>query len=558
MMEANNRAFRRLVSDYLLERDAFFPSQATFLGLPGHDDKLESLDRDNISQFLSALSKLSLRLDQLNPEELSLLEKMESALFRSEMDSLTRQLTVQGVWKRDSAAYVETALFGCYLLLTRDDRPLEDRLEMAASRLRQIPRLLGEAGRNLSNPPLIFTDLAIEMTSQGIDFLGEFLAPYLDRAGNPLRKAVEKGAEEAIRAFQGYLDYLKTELHPRSTGSVAIGEELFCRILREDHAIEHGCQEIRELGAEFCRESLAALEAAAREIEPGKPWWEVLEKLRSHAPESHQLMDVYRSEIAKARAFVLERDLVGIPVEESLEVVETPRYERAVTPYAAYIPPPPYSRKQLGEFWVTPVSPALDDSARSALLKEHSYFNIPVVALHEAYPGHHLQQIYASILKSDILKRAACTVFVEGWAFYCEELMGQSGFYPDRRYEIFQLKDQYWRAIRVLIDVGLHTGEMTLSEAVELLVGKVYMPRDCAIAEVNRYARDPTQPLSYFIGKKEIHDLRRKYEAKHGKDFSLRRFHQNLLAWGSVPPRYLEMMFSVGDRNSSLEEAASS
>ena len=158
-----------------------------------------------------------------------------------------------------------------------------------------------------------------------------------------------------------------------------------------------------------------------------------------------------------------------------------------------------------------------------------------MTALHEGYPGHHLQLSVANRIESLVRRQLGTTVFIEGWALYCEEMMEEEGFLADPRNVLFRLKDQLWRACRVVIDVGLHCSGMSFDEAVDMLVGVAKLERENAAAEVRRYTKTPTQPMSYLIGKKQILELREERRAAEGRRFNLKRFHDRLLSFGSIP-----------------------
>jgi len=114
-------------------------------------------------------------------------------------------------------------------------------------------------------------------------------------------------------------------------------------------------------------------------------------------------------------------------------------------------------------------------------------------------------------------------------------MMYEAGFYSDPRSRLMQLKDQLWRACRVIIDVSLHTGKMTYEQAVDLLVNDAKLQKVHAEKEVTRYAYTPTQPMSYLVGKRQILNLRSDYKKKAGIKFKLREFHDRLLSFGSIP-----------------------
>jgi uncharacterized protein (DUF885 family) len=190
---------------------------------------------------------------------------------------------------------------------------------------------------------------------------------------------------------------------------------------------------------------------------------------------------------------------------------------------------------QKGFFFVTPVDSSIPAEKQEETLRGHSSYGIPVTALHEGYPGHHLQLVHANTSHNKLRRLLGSAVFVEGWALYCEEMMREAGFFSDPRARLLQLKDQLWRACRVIIDVGLHTKQMDYEQAVALLVNDAKLQKVHAEKEVTRYTFTPTQPLSYLIGKKQILELKDDYRKKLGTEFKLKDFHNRLLSFGSIP-----------------------
>jgi uncharacterized protein (DUF885 family) len=114
-------------------------------------------------------------------------------------------------------------------------------------------------------------------------------------------------------------------------------------------------------------------------------------------------------------------------------------------------------------------------------------------------------------------------------------MMEEQGFLGDPRHSLLRLKDQLWRACRVVIDVGFHCFGMPADEAVDMLVDIARLERANAEAEVRRYTMSPTQPMSYLIGKREILGLREEVRNSEGNRFDLKRFHDRLLSYGSIP-----------------------
>jgi uncharacterized protein (DUF885 family) len=151
------------------------------------------------------------------------------------------------------------------------------------------------------------------------------------------------------------------------------------------------------------------------------------------------------------------------------------------------------------------------------------------------YPGHHLHLLTMQSLGSEVRRHIWAPIMIEGWALYCEQLMGETGFYPGDQVRLFQLVNLLWRAIRIVLDVGLHTRGMTPKEATDYMVEHLPIERSNAEAEVRRYCAWPTYQLSYAAGRRELLQLRDAYRQRHGADVALRQFHDEVMRYGGLP-----------------------
>ena len=283
----------------------------------------------------------------------------------------------------------------------------------------------------------------------------------------------------------------------------------------------------------------------ARTMSP-RPWRELVEELRNDAPEADALLPVYRRELDRAHAFVAERDLVSLPAEP-VDVVPTPSFLVALVPFAAYEPPPIFLAEQTGRFYVTEPDPAAPAEVRARMRRGHCRHAIPAMVAHEAYPGHHLQLVTAQGLASEVRRHIWTPVMVEGWALYCEQLMDESGYYEDAGARLFRLVNLLWRAIRIVLDVGLHTRGMTPVEAVDYMVAHLPIERASAEAEVRRYCAFPTYQLCYAVGRRELLRLREAYRERAGAGFRPRVFHDELLGYGGLPVTLARWGMELGD-----------
>ena len=225
---------------------------------------------------------------------------------------------------------------------------------------------------------------------------------------------------------------------------------------------------------------------AARAARFGAPWPDVVERLRREHPVTDELLEAYERAMQDARAFVQERGLTAVP-DAPLSVIPTPEFMRPLIPFAAYDPPGPYTRERTGLFYVTLPDPRLPEAERERVLQDHCRHEFAATALHEGYPGHHLQIAHALELSSETRRNVWSPLTVEGWALYCEDLMAEQGFYRTDEERLFQRMHLLWRVVRVLLDVGLHTRGMSFAAAVDLLVSRLHIERVNAEAEVRRY-----------------------------------------------------------------------
>jgi uncharacterized protein (DUF885 family) len=371
------------------------------------------------------------------------------------------------------------------------------------------------------------------MLGGGGELIGQ-LAATLGAEAPGLADDLRAAAGAALEGLKRFGTALRDEIEPDADPhAFAIGEEQFARRLHFEHAVEAGAPELWRYGLRLQEETTAKLSALAAELGP-RPWRELVDALRDDVPAPDELLRVYRQELDRARDFVVERDLALVP-STPVDVVATPSFLAALVPFAAYEPPPIYLPAQRGRFYVTPPDPSLPPEAAAQVRRGHCCHGIPAMVVHEAYPGHHLQLATAQELGSEVRRHLWTPVMVEGWALYCEQLMEETGYYRTPEQRVFQLVNLLWRAIRIVLDVGLHTRGMTTREAVDYMVEHLPIERRSAEAEVRRYCAWPTYQLCYAVGRRELLRLRDDFRAAAGDAFEPRRFHDALMRYGGLP-----------------------
>jgi len=527
-----------LVDEYAEAYFRFNPVNASILGAHEFDAELGDWSAANLQSRARFLSEIKREVEGIlrseTFESIPLSKRIDARLLFGRISLEISEIEKARIYAKKPSLYVDNCLYGLFVPMARGYAPAKVRARALISRLDQIPVFLHNAKSYFDAPPEIFTRIAMDMTKAGVEFMDE-VASFVAQEAPSYASQAAASAGAAKEAFRSFAKFLEEELLPRSRGSFRAGEEHYNERLEYEHMLQADASALEAKGREVLESVRAQMEELSAKMEPGADLRELIARISSRHPDAAEIKRAYEREMERAKRFVLERKLATIPAGEKLRIVDTPGFERSIIPYAAYLPPGPFEEQQEGLFYVTPVEEGAAPEEVEDRLKGHNYASMAITALHEGYPGHHLQLVRASANPSKMRKLTESSLFAEGWALYCEEMMYEQGFYPNADTRLYQLKDSLWRAARVLIDVGLHAGDMDFDEAVNFLVEKAMLERTNAVAEVKRYTLTPTQPMTYTIGKLEILDmLRAAREAR--SDLELREFHDALLDAGTVPP----------------------
>jgi uncharacterized protein (DUF885 family) len=514
--------FRRLLQDE--------PVYATMVGLHDLDDRWGDGTRDALLGRIAADRRHLTEVEAIDPAGLSPSARFERDL---EIHNVRRELfdaEEVRTWERRSTA-LDTVGDALFLGFARDFAPLPERLEQLGARMASIPALL-EQHRSRGVVPQVraWQQIEIEAAEDLPSFLDEIVAAGRDVLDERGQRRLEAAADTARSAVEGYADELRATLAD-GVDDWALGRELYDELVRRRAFDGLDADDILEIGHRQLAEQKAARIAVAREIDPTVDEPTVVDRIKRDQPASfEEALDAYRDAMRRARVHLVERDLVTVPDDERIEVVETPAYLRNVIPFAAYFDPPRFDEQPTGIYIVT--RSVGDDPGA---MREHNLSSISNTSIHEAYPGHHLQLAVAGRHPSLTRYMTDAPEFVEGWGMYSEQMMREEGFDDAASFRLTMHTDAIWRACRIILDIGMHRGEFTIDEATDFLVEHTSFQASNARAEVLRYTYTPTYNFSYLLGKVLILQLREDERRRLGPDFSLRGFHDALLRAGSLP-----------------------
>ncbi|MBN1982298.1 MAG: DUF885 domain-containing protein [Chitinivibrionales bacterium] len=542
----NKRAEEKLAADIQSLFNQFLevnPVMATYVGDHRFDDRLSDYSPESLDTWGDALSGWIQTFQSYKPGDLCVNSRIDCVIMIHLCRKWLRPLKETRLYLRDPDYAVHECLSGLYYLIFRGSVPLRQRLASMAKRLEQIGRVL-EQSRNLIVIPLvpeIWAQMAFESIQQGL-FLISSVIPVLAQQDGTMIDTVNAASATAAEAFAAHGQWIRETVVPNAKGTFAVGSQLFNQMLANDHLVDYTAEELISTGWKLFEQTEMELQHVAATIDPHKSVKELLEESKNNHPTAAKLLDTYRSEMARARQFVIEKKIATIPEGESIKIEPTPTFMRHVIPFAAYFMPAFMDPVQEGVFIVTPVDESAPPETVESKLRSHSHADIPVTALHEAYPGHHLQLVMANRASSIPRKIGSflSSLFIEGWAFYCEEMMERLGFIDSPIQKLARLGAQLWRASRIIIDASLHTELMSVEEAIAFLVDRAGLSQADAAAEVRRYTQNPTQPQCYLMGKIQIVAIIDEYKRRF-PDSSLEQMHDSILQCGSLPPRLMRM-----------------
>jgi uncharacterized protein (DUF885 family) len=517
--------FRRRVQDE--------PTWATYLGIHAWDDRLADTSRERMLDDIAADRAYVATLEALDAAALSPEARFELELELHHVRLRLVRAQEMRIWERRStgASALGDALFP---LFTRDFAPLPERLAAMAARLEAAPQFL-RGYRSRAVVPQVAPWLEIELrASRNVpNFLDE-IAGAADIAGDALpgveRRRLERAIAGAKVAIEDQAEWLR-EILPGASADWPLGREQYAELVRLRAFEGLDADAILEIGWQQLEKNHADRAAAAREIDPDATEAEVLERVKDDHPETfEEALDGYRDAMRRARQHLIERDIVTVPADERVEVIATPEFLRGVMPFAAYFEPSRWDRSPVGIYVVTP-----DVDGNPSAMREHYRASISNTSIHEAYPGHHLQLALAARNPSLTRAQVEAPEFVEGWGMYSEQMLREHGFDDGPEFRVALATDAIWRAARIVLDVRMHRGEVSIEEAADFLVKETGFERPNALAEARRYTYTPTYNLSYLLGKVLLLGLRDEEQRRLGAGFSLRDFHDTLLRGGSLP-----------------------
>jgi uncharacterized protein (DUF885 family) len=495
------------------------PSKGRLLGLHEYDGKVADYSREGIGRRIAAARRdletlTALDRHTLSPDAAVDIDVMGWAL-REELFGLEER----ALWQTDPSFYLE--LFAVNDYADRDGAPASVRLD----------RLLRHEEAALRQTSHIYENLRLPLSKPVAGVAADRVAGYAEYLRGSVHDRMLEGADSATAArfekTNGALaaeaerlsEWLRREVIPHGDESHVLGRDRFERLVALYAGKPIPLATFKRMGEEDLLENRAAYDALAKTVEVRRP------READYLSSATRLMN-------EARAFVVDRGIVTLAADDRVVVRESPpymRYNQAwIETYGPF-----ETERSTSFFDITMPDPSWPSDKREGYIM--TFGDLRVTVAHEVYPGHFVQLRWLARAPTRVQKHVVSFAFHEGWAHYVEQMMIDEGFgRDDAEARLGQLSDALLRNCRVVVAIGVHTEGMSLKDAEERFVRDCAQDRALAREQALRATFDPWY-FAYTLGKLQILQLREEARTMLGPSFSLRRFHDALLAHGEPP-----------------------
>ena len=530
------------------------PTWASSLGDLRFNDRWPDVSLEAIRDRHEHRQRVLEELDTFDLDALSAADRLNYRLFRREYES-----------------DVEAFPYRWHLIALNQREGIQDENSLADSlrfetqkdyedwiaRLRAFPEYMDQTlalleegvGARIVHPKIVMQRVPDQIRKQIVNDPSESLyfkplRSFPDDIAADNRERLTRDAKEAIRtgvvpAYRKMLAFIQDEYLPACFDQVGVwqvpnGEKLYASVGRKYTTTDLTPQEIHEIGLREVARIRAEMEEIVRQVGFKGTFQEFLEDLRTNPrfyyDDANDLLAGYQAIGRKVdpRLPKLFKRLPRIPYD-----VQAIPMNIAPDTTTAYYRPPSADGRRPGTYFVNLYKPEVRPK-----------YEMEALSLHESVPGHHLQIALAMELENlpAFRRYGGYTAFVEGWALYSERLGEDLGVYQDPYSKFGQLTYEMWRAVRLVIDTGMHHFRWSRQRAIDYFAENTAKTLHDIENEVDRYIAWPGQALAYKIGELKIRDLRQRAERELGDDFDIREFHDAVLRNGAVPLDALEAL----------------
>ncbi|HVW85828.1 MAG TPA: DUF885 domain-containing protein, partial [Bryobacteraceae bacterium] len=414
-----------------------------------------------------------------------------------------------------------------------------------------IPGFLDVARRQLSNVPPIWAQVAKEENDGNIGLIDKTLR---DAVPASMKQAYEAAAGPALDALRGFNRFLENDLPHKANGTPdwRLGADQYATKFRfalgtdrkPDQVLADAENRVKEVRARMLELSLPLHAKWYAGHNDQNDQNKVIRETLDHIAQDHSTAASYfddaRKDLDEAREFVRAKNLLTLPAGSNLQVIPTPEFERGIYAVGGFNPAPTLEPQLGAFFWITPIPPDWPKERVESKLREYNKYNLQLLVIHEAMPGHYVQGEFANNVQPKA-RRVLRAIFgngpyVEGWAQYVTQVMLDEGYLdnaPELRLTLF--KQELRVDANAIMDIRLQTNRMTDEQAMNLMENETFQEHEEAVAKLQRAKLSSTQLPTYFAGWHDWLRVRELARQAKGSSFNLHDFHDQALKEGAVP-----------------------
>jgi len=491
-----------------------------------------------LSAVKNELNKLrSVVYEDLSDEEKVDYKFIESLLVGKEI----RYEDIQS-WKRDPRDYMNFRQISSTI---NGSKTCEEKITFLTKYLPIIREDLKSGSKQLIEYVPRFQELGLYMAKNSNVIFDDEINKFIESCSSITedeKNQIKSVSSQIIEELKIFTDYIENLLPNREESTFSVGKSTYNKMLKYQFLLPYDDETLWEFGWQEFNRTLDKMDALAKEIDSTKTTKELLIEIKNEYPDPYDMIEAHQHWVDKSGEHIKSKGLIPIPWKERVNVVAREEYLRKTSYYGNFSS----SRGEdeegyfTSEWKINPFEDYWDEKTKNEYLVEHDWGVIIVTAPHETYGGHHIQGLYQMHNPNKLRKNNGISLFSEGWGLYNEQLMLETGFYPNKKIKLRQLQLRLWRNARVIYDVGMHSGKLSYEEAISLMTDKVGFLRWAAQLEIDSSSSRPGYFIGYFIGMTEILKMREEFKKLMGENYDISDFHEKLLKVGNMPPSLMK------------------
>ncbi|MBN1938912.1 MAG: DUF885 family protein [Candidatus Aminicenantes bacterium] len=558
---AEDAKFTKLVDSYLDEYWKFYPSAATLAGFAKYNDKLEDFSEKNVEKRLDAIDKVNAELvNKLSRDKLSPEVQRDFDVFRNLLDLDQLRLEKMAPQILNPIFYNDVILKSVQGLLAGGAAPLDARVKSATARLEDLPGFLKQAKENLTTPAPEYTNEAIRQFDGILEFYNTEAAQLAGGAPADVKAKFDAALGKARPALEDYKQYLSGTLLAKSTGSFRLGEahQRFLQlttlgniplndlVARAQADWKNIRREMLLISAQFYKImdpkfNVETVQNVTEDQLTNNVVPHVFERINTNRPTKAEFFDKIKAAAAEIEAFINKTKIIEFPATP-LTLETMPALERNQM-LVSLMSPTPYGQGDSFKVQYNPILDTMTDEQASEFLTEYNSYFLKMWTFINVFPGS-LVPAAATHANAGLLRKLIPNkALTQGWPVYAADLMIPSGFGDyDLKLLLNHLKMKLRPSVDFIVEIQTHENNLTKEQAIRLMTVTGFRTPVEAERTWNYIAIHPFESMYSYIGYQEILDIEAEYKKLKGEAFSPKEFLQKLLSFGLPTFRNLKAL----------------